>query len=256
MKSLLHQKVLITREQSQANEFAELVKRYSGIPIIVPMLTIEPFYHDHNKKVFDTIEKFDWIFFTSSNGVHHFFKQLNDIRRLNHCRFAIVGHKTEQALKSYGFKAHFIPSIYNAETMATEFLQKYKQIKNVLFVRGNISRQTLLREFMKQNIPFAKVVVYETRRNDACKEKLNKVVREGIDCLTFTSPSTVESFVKLMDDEQLLNSIRSKHCICIGTTTEKAAIKHQFKNTYIPDVFTIEGMVEKMIEVVQMEENK
>lgn len=256
MQSLLNnKKILITREHTQANVFAEQIRQFKGLPVIIPMLKIDTYYNEENELIINSLNQFDWIFFTSVNGVNHFFKQLHNHQLLSQCQFAVVGHKTEEALKDYGYSADFIPSTYNAETMATEFIETFRDVNQVLFVRGNLSRQVLLQEFTKENIQYSKATVYKTSVNYPVQEILHRSLDKGVDIITFTSPSTIKAFVELIDDENLLNQLRLKRCFCIGTTTEQVAINHQFKKTYIPDVFTIEGMIEKMIDVVQMEEN-
>src|SRR5699024_9578924 len=106
-------------------------------PILVPLIKIVTRNNSVNNSVIDHLDKFDWIFFTSINGVIHFFNQLKDHSKLNGKKIAVVGHKTEEALKRFGFDAHFMPTVYNAETMAEEFVATYGKKHSVLFVRGN-----------------------------------------------------------------------------------------------------------------------
>lgn len=254
MGSLLNKKrILITREASQSHNFAQQINKQAGVPIVTPLLKIESVSNNDNIKIMEQLHQFDWIFFTSINGVNHFFNQLKNKRLPDTCQIAVVGHKTEEALENYGYNAEFIPTTYNAKTMAAEFINDHPHVNNVLFIRGNLSRPVLLDEFSKHNIPYSKIIVYETKVNTDVKEKLNQAIQDGVDYITFTSPSTVKAFVQLIDDEQLLNDVRLKYCFCIGTTTEKVAIDCQFTNTFIPDIFTIEGIVEKMVRISQKE---
>lgn len=257
MKGLLNNKrILITREATQAGDFASKIKPYQGVPIIAPLLKIDTYYGENNELILQSLNQYDWVFFTSVNGVKHFFKQLTNWNLLKGCRIAVVGDKTEAELKNYGFSADFMPSTYNADTMAAEFIASFQIVKKVLFVRGNLSRSVLLHEFTHAKIHYSKLTVYETNVNYDIKEKLNKLLNEKIDFITFMSPSTIHAFVELIDNEDLLDDMRSKKCFCIGTTTEQAAIKHQFEKTYIPNVFTTEGIIQKMIDIVSMEENQ
>lgn len=251
-QQLNRKRILITREKEQAKSLQDKIKEQGGIPVITPLLKIISYADARRDMIFNSIEQFDWIFFTSVNGVHHFFKQLQNQNQMKQCKIAVVGHKTEEAIKMYGLSAHFIPSTYNAETMAQEFLELYPDVEQVLFIRGNLSRQTLLEAFANANISYEKLVVYETIINKEEKRHLNDVVKKGIDYLTFTSPSTVEAFVQLVD-LQLLSQIKTKPCFCIGTTTEKSAQNNHFKQTYIPRIFTVDHMVQKMIEVANKE---
>src|SRR5699024_9561022 len=123
MISLQNKKILITREKHAAEKFAELITAFEGVPIQTPLLQI------------------NCIFITSKNGVDCFFQQGISIAN---CRIAAVGPKTTQAIEAYGYHVEFIPTVYNAETMAQEFLEIYEDSGAVLFVRGNLSRGVLL----------------------------------------------------------------------------------------------------------------
>lgn len=237
-------RILITREKSQAKSFAEQIEACGGEPIQIPLINI---VCRHESIDPHHIKKYEWIFITSANGVHCFFQRLKEqeqLHLLKDCRLAVVGHKTEEALKAYGFTADFIPSVYNADTMAEEFRQAFPNAKRLLLVRGNQSRPTLPREFTKHGYEFAMLEVYETMTNTEAKEALNQVLGQGkLDFITFTSPSTVQAFFELVNpkflDEQMVY-------VCIGTTTQAAAEAAGCKTILIPDVFTIEGMIETM----------
>ncbi|MFD2133691.1 uroporphyrinogen-III synthase [Pseudogracilibacillus auburnensis] len=247
MKTLQGKRILITREKSQAKEFARLIEKYKGIPIEVPLLHIT--CRNIIKKTKVELQTFDWIFFTSAHGVHCFFNQFKDNQFIQ-TLFATVGHKTEKALKEYGYKASFIPTTYNAEVMADEFFKRYPEADNILLVRGNISRQVLVNELTDRKRTFETIVVYDTKAYTNMKETLLHVLEEKkLDYVTFTSPSTVKTFMEMIEGHPTLQEFLTIPAVCIGTTTEKAAIKFQCKRTIVPEMFTIESMVEKLIEM-------
>jgi len=253
MTSYLNGKqVLITREKSQAAHFSKEIKKFNGQPLIVPLIRIVTRNNSENEAILSNLDKFDWIFFTSINGVIYFFNQLNDHSKINDKKIAVVGHKTRDALMTFGFDAHFMPTVYNAETMAEEFVTTYGKADNILFVRGNISRPSLLERFTKEGISYSKIIVYDTRTNIDADKMLKAIDYSELDYLTFTSPSTVKAFVDLIDKD-LLNQYRTLPCICSGTTTEREAKSHNFVETYDPEIFTIESMIDKMIELTHME---
>src|SRR5690625_1113715 len=140
--SLQGRKVLVTREKTQARQFSDLVEKSNGVPIEVPLLSVQCRTINNEVK----LEQFSWIFFTSAHGVDCFFKQIGHKDHIKHIQFATVGHKTELALKQYGYKAAFIPSTYNAWAMAKEFFEQYPLANNILLVRGNLSRKLLVEE--------------------------------------------------------------------------------------------------------------
>lgn len=249
--SLQNKKILVTRESQAAEQFAEKIRAYGGEPIITPLLEIRGLPYTLEGITERVREKFDWVFFTSANGVNCFMQQSP---QLEGCRIAAVGPKTKKAIEAYHYTVDFMPSTYNADVMAAEFLETYGNTHNVLFVRGNLSRPVLLDAFTKANVPYECVEVYETATNCSIKKTLCEKLQQEIDFFTFTSPSTVNAFVQLT-----LGIYERKDIpvVCIGTTTEERAKEVGFTHTITPKAFTIEGMLDVLGEEIErMEENE
>ncbi|SEQ14097.1 uroporphyrinogen-III synthase [Virgibacillus subterraneus] len=249
----LHEKrILITREGNQAKEFSEKVIQHGGKPIEIPLLKISCKDIPENKQQLQNIHHYKWIFFTSSNGVACFFQLANQYKWMSNVfdkiKFATVGHKTAQTLEAYGCKSDFIPSIYNADAMATEFTARYTVIDEpLLIVRGNKSREVLPDWFTKHKIRFDTIEVYETTYNFRVKDELNQLLNQNkLDFITFTSPSAVEAFSEMKDGQIRKNQV----FVCIGTTTKKRALEFGITNTLTPEQFTIDGMLEQIIDYI------
>lgn len=250
MSSLHNKKVLVTREISQAESLTNLIEEYNGTAIVVPLISIECF-KDIQINLLE--KKYEWIFFTSVNGVRCFMEQYRDEISINEMKIAAVGHKTANKIKQYGCDVHFIPTTYNAETLAKEFFRQNPNANHFLIVRGNISRNVLLEAFQEKNVLFEPLVVYETKSNLFVKDELIHIMEnEQLDYLTFTSPSTIITFVQLLAETNLLDKVRQLPTICIGTTTEKEARLHQFTTVVTPESFTIEGMVQALVNFENM----
>lgn len=247
MISLENKVILVTREAQAAEQFANAILTYGGRPIIAPLLQIDCIPYDRQQHLSILHRPYDWVFFTSKNGVDCFMKQEKYQEKLQHSRIAAVGPKTAQALQHYQLNVDFIPSTYNAEVMAAEFLSTYADEGPVLFVRGKIASNVLLNAFTKANRAYDCVEVYDTVINEAAKPMLQTSSMEKIDFITFTSPSTVNAFVQLIDE---VHPYKEIPVVCIGTTTEKQAKEQGFLHTIVPDHFTIEGMMEAMDRVI------
>lgn len=245
--NLAKKNILVTREATQAVEFNHMIEMTLGKVLSAPLLKINPIKF---KKI--NPSDYNWLFFTSANGVDCFLNQMEDKNFLNSIKIAAVGHKTENALKKYGYTADFIPTVYNAEEMSKEFINKYPLANHILLVRGNLSRNVLPDYFSALKLDFDNLVVYETVVNKQIKSKLNYIFKtEKIDYITFMSPSTINSFLELLDDKFHLIALETK-VICIGTTTERIALEHGFKHVSIPKQFTAESMLEKIEEIERM----
>ncbi|MGM8366335.1 uroporphyrinogen-III synthase [Virgibacillus sp. W0181] len=240
--SLQQKKILVTREQKQAFIFSEKIRHHDGVSVEVPLLDIMCKKTSHKVDV----SEYDWVFFTSANGVECFLKT-NRFAGMKPS-FAVVGHKTEHALKKFGCRAHFVPSIYNADVMAKEFMEKHPKAKKLLLVRGNRSRDVLPKQFTRHGMLFDTIEVYETNYNQSSKTQLQQLFQtnHSIDFITFTSPSTIDACMEFIDDTNTMENVLSTVCVCIGTTTEKRAKEAGFQNVLVPDVFTIEGMIDQM----------
>jgi|SRR5690625_1327381 len=236
--SLQNKTILVTREAQAAQQFANQISAYGGRPIITPLLHIQCLPYSLEDKT-NINEQFEWIFFTSKNGVHCFMKQLPNI---DGCKIAAVGPKTAMAVEKFGYVVDFIPTTYNAEVMAAEFLHTYKRSGHVLFVRGKLASHILLDAFTRAQRPYTCVEVYDTTTNIAVKDHLcSALLEKTIDFITFTSPSTVDAYMQLTSKEDNQKDIPA---VCIGTTTEKRALEVGFSQTIVPIHFTIEGMLE------------
>lgn len=242
---LYGKKVLITREKSQAEALASLIERYEGVPLVVPLIKTEC---KKNESFAIDERSYEWIFFTSVNGVRCFMKQHRDADVLKRAKLAAVGDKTAKAIETYGYRVHFIPTMFNAESMVEQFLERYPNSDHFLIVRGNLSRDVLLKVFAEKKRTFDALVVYETKPNVAIKEQLIETLKQKKpDYLTFTSPSTVDTFVRLLEDTDLLNDMREVPAVSIGTTTEEAVRSHHFSTLITPKTFTIEQMVDALL---------
>lgn len=236
--------ILVTREKNQAQDFADKIKHFGGNPYIVPLLKVSHVDSKNHLKILENLQQYEWIFFTSAHGVHCFFeswKRSLGARRLTHQKIAVVGTKTNEVLKAYGYQATFIPSTYNAETMAREFLSEYNPKKTILLVRGKLASPILPDIFTKAAISYDCLTVYETYVNDESKELLIESLHYShLDYITFTSPSTVDAFFSLIEN---VDQLEGKKIVCIGTTTETSAKEKGLSNILVPQHFTIEGMI-------------
>lgn len=249
---LQNRKILITRERNQAKVFSKQVLQYGGEPVEVPLLKISCKDRAGDRQCFQSLSGYKWIFFTSANGVNCFFQLIKKHQvspaMLKNKNFAVVGHKTEIALKSHGFAADFMPSIYNAEHMASEFLAQFAVDGPFLLVRGNRSRDVLPEQFSRIGINFDAVEVYETTYNDQATPDLNEALaKRNFDFITFTSPSTVDAFMKMKNDAIVT---QGTIFVCIGTTTEQRAGEAGLNPILTPEQFTIEGMLDIMQDYV------
>ncbi|WP_153464708.1 uroporphyrinogen-III synthase [Sediminibacillus terrae] len=261
-KPLEGKRVLITRSEQQAEDFARKLKEAEAVPKIVPLLRFRKREAPSNKKILSKLHEFTWVFFTSANGVKFFFEQLEDfgldVGQLGNCRVAAVGRKTKQALHKQGLSVDFTPQKYSGKQMALEFMKKYPDPGRVLLVCGGLARQEIPQQLERQQVCFQKAVVYDTLINTAAREDLLSFIRKReLDVYTFTSPSTVKAFMKLTSHEPDLQEklVSEMLTVCIGPTTKEAAQKRGFTNILVPEEYTLDGMISRLARHYDTERN-
>lgn len=242
-------RILITRDESRGSVFAKQVTRYGGQAIVTPLIKITCTSDSDQQELMERICDYEWIVFTSANGVNCFFSQLERAKKkVKQALFAVVGPKTNQALQMFGYEADFIPRVYNAKTMAPEILKKHRPTGPVLLVQGQLSGTVLEVAFYQEEIPYDCMKVYETGTNAEAKPDLQHALQtDEIDFITFMSPSTVDAFIELAGES---GSKVASTIVCVGTTTAKRAREQGFTNVFVPETFTVEGMIKKMDDLI------
>lgn len=163
-------------------------------------------------------DTYQWVLFTSQNGVTLFFTALReagvDIRTLSYLRFAVLGSGTAERLAEYGIHADFIPSVYNVETFAEEFARIAAPGMGVLIPRAVQGSPKLTEYLQEKGIACRNIPIYDVKGKAA--ESLSRI--SGLDCITFASASGVAEFFRLLKQEgyTLPETVKTA---CIGEAT-------------------------------------
>jgi uroporphyrinogen III methyltransferase/synthase len=238
-------KVLITRPRNQADSFASALTQAGLEPVFFPVIEIRSF--EENVALDRAIEKiscYDWIVFTSVNGVKAFFTHLVHPSRLGmDVKVAAIGPKTAQALEARGVIPDFVPGEYVAEAI----LPGLGDLRGrwVLLPRAEIARKALPEAILEAGGIAHEIAVYQTLPAEPDPDGL-ATLRSGVDTVTFTSPSTVKNFVKIVRRVGFdpLHLPGNPKIACIGPITQKAAKEAGFVKTMVADEYTTEGLVE------------
>lgn len=247
--------ILITRPRSQADSFANALTATGFEPVFFPVIEIRPF--EENLALDRAIEKlscYDWIVFTSVNGVDAFFNRINSPSpfgtsarkgigaRGEGIRVAAIGPKTAHSLISRGVTPDFVPDEYVAEAILPGLGDLYGRW--VLLPRAEIARKALPEAIQAAGGIAHEIAVYKTIPAEPDPDGL-AALESGVDALTFTSPSTVENFVELVRRAGLdpLHLPGNPKIACIGPITQKAAEEAGFADVMMAEEYTTEGLV-------------
>ncbi|WP_078545295.1 uroporphyrinogen-III synthase [Litchfieldia alkalitelluris] len=248
---LLGKKILVTRGKDQAKEFSLKIKELGGTPVEVPLISFQ--YPSKLEKIKETIKRldtYDWLIFTSENGVEFFFEALGHQSVLP--KIAVIGSKTNEALSQKGFQADLIPSDFVAESLTQAFKPLLKEGERFLLARGNLSRSHIPNELKELGGVVDDLVIYENSMNTSEKEKLIYLLKENqVDVLTFTSPSTVTNFIKLLEGQPWREWIDDKVIAAIGPITKSALQEAGILVQVCPTTYTTDTMLQELVLLYQ-----
>lgn len=241
----------VTRAQSQASILIEKLERLGAGCEEIPTIAFDTPSDDYAclDKAIDAISQYEWLLFTSVNGVEAFMTRLRnahkDSRALGSAKIAVIGPATAKALESYGIIADVIPTSYRAESLIDALSPFMKEGTKVLLVRAEVAREILPESLQAMGAAVTVAPAYATRPALETAEHLKKLLQEHrLDMITFTSSSTVTGLMDLLDgDRALLHGITFA---CIGPITAQTCLDEGLEPTIVADTYTIPGLVQKI----------
>jgi uroporphyrinogen-III synthase len=242
--------VLVTRGKEQAKEFSELLMQMGAFPIEIPLISfslppdIEPI-----KQILKEVNRYDWVIFTSKNGVDFFFQLMDgDGLKKGFPKIAVVGKKTAQALKKKGIQVDVVPKEFVAEGLIEALKPLIKPRERVLLVKGNLARPVLKQALEEMGVHITELVVYETKLNESGKSQMIELlIKKKIDVITFTSPSTVHSFMQMLEGVEWRSLLQRCAVACIGPITKQAAEEAGIQVHICPENYTISDMIKAIV---------
>ena len=204
LRPLFGKRIVVTRTRRQAGVLSEQLRLLGADVIELPTIRIEP---PTDLRAFAELvqdaHSYDWIVFTSPNGVaaffEMFFKLYDDAREIGGAQIAAIGPATAQRVKDFHLKVDLQPEEFVAEAVAREF-KKQGNIENlkILLARAQEARDLLPKELEALGAIVDVAVAYRTvsERDDRTRAHV-RLQENGADMITFTSSSTVENYLTL-----------------------------------------------------------
>ncbi len=254
-KPLFGKTVMITRESNKSYEFSRsLVSLGAGV-VEFPTIEIKPRRGTKEQESsVHNIEKYDFLIFTSVNGVNHYFDVLKsygkDSRSLGGKKVIAIGESTSKELAKYNIFSDYVPCNYTAEGVISVVEKLDFEGKNVLIPRAFEAREILPKTFQEMGADVEVLCVYETIVPDYSKEELyamrEKFWDRKIDLVTFTSSSTAKNFFSLLGKEPML--FAKTGFASIGPITTATLKTLGFETILTADVHTVHGLTKKILE--------
>jgi uroporphyrinogen III methyltransferase/synthase len=204
-RPLSGKRIVVTRARAQASGFAASLRELGAEVVQLPVIRIAPPEDPAPlREAAEAAGAFDWIVFTSANGVDRFFATLadsgRDARALGGVSLCTIGPATAEALAKHGVRADLVPDEFVAEA-ALEALAAAGDLagKRILIPRAAEAREVLPDGLRERGAEVVVVAAYRTVRDGSGAEEVRRALGAGeIDWVTFTASSTVRSFVELL----------------------------------------------------------
>jgi len=247
-RPLFGKTIVVTRARNQASDIVNLLTQAGANCIECPTIKVAPpLEWEEIDKAIDNISTYDWLVFTSVNGVLYFFERLylknKDVRILGHIKTACIGPQTANQLRTYGITTDVLPKTYQAESVVDSFKNIEITGKKILLPRAEQARPILPVELKKMGAVVDEITVYRTLPVFENKEDLlENLENNSIDIITFTSSSTVTNFIKMLPEDKFSDLMKNVTCASIGPITADTAKKHNIDIQIIADEFTINGL--------------
>ena len=239
---------------NRASKLSACLEESGANVIELPTIKIMPI-SDYNRldRSLRKIGEFDWLIFTSVNGVDGFFNRLfklgMDTRVLKGAKICSIGPATTERLLSFGVKSDCQPTKYVAESVVEKLKKIGLKGKKVLMPRSDIARELLSDELSRIGAEVVDIAAYRTVPDSSSKSELNRVLKEEkVDIITFTSSSTVRNFIKLAGKRESHRIARDIKFASIGPITSRTIRDYGFKVSIEAKEYTIPGLVNAIVE--------
>ncbi len=274
-------RVLVTRTREQASVLSEGLQRLGAIPVEFPTIRIVPpsdwtqldaalkrlYPSDIAKQASNASYMYDWLVFTSANGVHICLQRLQqlgyDPRTLQHVRIATIGPATADALTTYGLTADVIPDAYVAEGVAEAIINDAQQHgivlngQHILLARAAEARKVLAVMLRNAGAIVDDVPAYYTLTAAVDDERgrnlWTMLLQRQINIITFASSSTVRNFMVWMKQCEEATGVTLvptslPTIACIGPITSQTARELSLTVAIEAKEFTIDGLLKAIVE--------
>ncbi len=249
-KPLFGRKIVVTRAREQASGFASTLSEAGADVIEFPTIeTVEPDSWDDLDNALGRLGQFDWIVFTSVNGVGYFVNRLKekgmDIRDLKGLKVLTIGPKTAEAVEALGVRVDFVPKEYRAESIIEGMGADAIRGRKIFIPRAKVAREVLPDEMRKLGAEVTVAPTYVTVRPDNRKDEVRTLFENGrIDAVTFTSSSTVENFMEMWSNGEGLKLMEGVAAASIGPITSDTARKLGLNPVIEPAEYTTSALAE------------
>jgi uroporphyrinogen-III synthase len=254
----------ITRDEESARDFVNKVESSNGKAIALPTISLVPKDSGVILQFLDLVKakRHDYTLFMSANAVNMVFDVFDKMKKtddavstLNHTKVVAVGPHTKQALENHNVTVSMMPKKYSSYGVIQLFTEEDARNKKIIIPRSSASTNYLAKSLSNMGMIVDELHVYDVKPAEHGKwSEFMKMLTEGkIDCMVFTSASSVNSFFEVAvvyeKEERLREMLNSIKIIAIGPFTNDALVEVGVK-AVVADEHTIEGTFEVALKLL------
>ena len=247
--------IVVTRDAAGNAEMAQKIIARSGNPLEFTTMVLQPLTSRNEfLQVLTELASYDWVIFTSPNGVDMFFEAIHafdkDARVFASVRLATLGAKTAECLAQYGIRADFVPTVFTGRDLGLQLLSYANLLdKTVLLLRSELASDELVDVLKQGGAQVRDVSIYTAigQRGDAAG--LEEQIRQGgVHWLTFASPSAARNFFEQVRPDVVNGS--SAKIASIGPVTSKELAQFAVRIEVEAMEHTVDGLLDAIEEVL------
>jgi uroporphyrinogen III methyltransferase/synthase len=255
-RPLFGKRIVVTRAREQASDFLIRLNALGAACIEFPTIEVVPPPNwDALDRAIMRLGRYQWVLFTSVNGVKFFFERLNalkmDVREMTDLKVGGIGPKTAQAIEEKGIKPDLVPDEYRAEAIVAGMKKEELEGARILLPRATKARDVLPVELVNRGAIVDEVPAYQTINPGQDTARVRKMLEQGaVHMVTFTSSSTVNNFMEMFQAErdQIHKWMENVAVACIGPVTAQTAEKKGLSVSVTPPEYTIESLTRAIVQ--------
>jgi uroporphyrinogen III methyltransferase/synthase len=253
-RPLFGRRIVVTRSREQASELVRQLGELGADVLEIPTIRIKPPQSlAPLREAVGGLGEYDWLVFTSPNGVDAFFREFfvrhKDIREMGPLKIAAIGAVTTQKLAELHLEVDLQPKEFTTEALLAEF-KKSVSCENLkmLMPRADLADQRLARALEDLGAIVDDVDAYQTVPDTEDRNGHRaRLLSEGADIVTFTSSSTVANFCNLVDVPALMKHYPQMRFVSIGPQTSQAAREKGLEVGTEAKIHTVPGLVDAIL---------
>ena len=259
MRSLSNKIILVTKSKEESRNSLRMLSDAGAEIIFFPTIKIEHSYKNLDlSELISNPHQYEYIIFTSANAAQVFSEMMNEYKfDLSKTKIAVVGGATASVCRSLGIYIHIIPEEYSAKGLIKKFSEIGIDGKKILIPGSALSREELKIGLTQLGAEVISLPIYDVVINDLNELKIEyeKIINQKPDVFVFTSPSSFENYLKLLNIDKPEEYFLNKIICAIGPTTEFEIRSYGITVNIVPKIYTLEGISEAIIEFFKATEN-